>query len=409
MFKMLKIGMLASVAVLTLFAVMAPVDARAGDEPVKAVSEDGILVFQSDDGQFKYWWDARVYLDAAGYIEDKNSLPSGSYVRRARFAIKTVLWKDWYAEVDMDFAEESAELKDLYISYRGFFGGTSQIRVGNFRQPFGLEENFTSRTLLFMERSQGTDGFAVGRRMGLEVAKWGDRYRVAASVFGNDVDEFQKDEEDETFNFAARVNYAPIRTDDSVLLVGASGALRKTLWDFGDVRFKTKFESNVADLKYVDTGVISDVDKYNLFGGELAYANKRFYTQAEYTKTNLTRLNNLQDLSFGGGYVYGAFFLTDDTHPYDAKSAEFGRVKPSSSSGAWEVAARFSTVDMDDHDITGGSSESISLGLNYYANANIRIYLNYGMVNNNDTADAKGSMTGNDDFSYVQMRFLAAF
>ncbi len=260
-----------------------------------------------------------------------------------------------------------------------------------------------------MERSQGTDGFAVGRRMGLEVAKWDDNYRVAASVFGNDVDEFQKDTEDETFNYSARVNYTPIHTDDSVLLLGTSAALRNTLWGFGDVRFKTKFESNVADIKFVDTGVISNVDNYKLFGGEMAYVNKRFYAQTEYTATSLNRLNDLEDLSFSGGYIYGAFFLTDDTHPYDSNSAEFGKVRPSSKSGAWEVAARFSTVDMDDGDVTGGSSDSITLGVNYYANANIRIYLNYGMVDNNETADSKGSLVGDDDFSYVQMRFLAAF
>ncbi len=409
MFKFLKSGMLASVAVLTLLAVLAPVAAHAGDEVMNAVAEDGILVFQTDDGQFKWWWDARIYLDAAGYMEDKNSLSNGFMVRRARWAMKTQIWDHWYAEVDFDFAEESTELKDAYISRRGLFGGNGHVRIGNFRQPFGLEENFTSRNLVFMERSLGTDAFAVGRRMGLEVAKWGKQYRVAASVFGADVEDFEKPE-DETFNFAARLNYTPIQNEDSVLLLGASGTLRQTDFGSNQVRFKTKFESNVADVKYTDTGNINDVDKYNVFGGELAYANKRFYAQAEYMNTNLTRLDDLEDLSFGGGYMYATFFLTDDRHPYDSSSAEFGRVVPSSKSGAWEVAARFSTVDMDDQDIMAGSSDAISLGLNYYANANIRIYLNYGMVDNNENATGRdGSLEGDDDFSYVQMRFLAAF
>jgi len=245
--------------------------------------------------------------------------------------------------------------------------------------------------------------------MGLEVAKWGETYRVAASVFGADVEDFEKPE-DETFSFAARVIYTPIRTDDSVLLLGASGSLRSTDFDSGVVRFKTKPETNVADIKYVDTGNITDVDSYNIFGGELAYANKRFYAQSEYITTNLTRMNDLEDLSFGGGYVYATYFLTDDTHPYDSNSAEFGRVTPKSKSGAWEVTARFSSVDMDDQDILAGASTSMTFGVNYYANANIRMYLNYGMVDNNENATGKsGSLQGDDDFSYVQMRFLAAF
>ncbi len=409
MFKFMKSGLLATVALLTLLAVFAPADTVASEVPMTAAAEDGILVFKTDDGQFKWWWDARVYLDAAGYMEDKNDLSNGFMVRRARWAMKTQIWDNWYAEVDFDFAEEKTELKDAYISYRGLFDGTGHVRIGNFRQPFGLEENFTSRNLVFLERSQGTDAFAVGRRMGLEVAKWGQNYRVAASVYGADVEDFEKPD-DETFNVAARVNYTPIQTDDSVLLLGASGTLRKTDFNSGKVRFKAKPETNVADVKYVDTGNISDVDNYNIFGGELAYANKRFYAQSEYMTTGITRLNDLEDLSFGGGYVYATYFLTDDSHPYDAKNAEFGKVRPTSKSGAWELTTRYSSVDMDDQEILAGGSTSMTFGLNYYANANVRIYLNYGMVNNNENATSKdGSLEGDDDFSYVQMRFLAAF
>ena len=414
MIKVLKSAVLASVAVLSLFAVVVPGAAQADDTAMKAVAEDGILVFQSEDGEFKWWWDARVYLDAAGYIEDKNDLSNGLYVRRARFAMKTQIWQDWYAEVDLDFAEEATELKDAYISRRGLFGGTAHVRVGNFRQPFGLEENFTSRNLVFMERSQGTEPFVVGRRMGLEFAKWGNDYRVAVSVYGADVEDYEKPD-DETFNFAGRFNYTPIHTDDSVLLLGVSGSTRKTDFSTNKVRFKTKPESYVADEKYIDT-VISEVDNYQVAGVELAYTNQRFYAQFESMATNLTRLNDLEDLSYGGGYLYATYFLTDDTHPYDSNSAEFGRVVPSSKNGALELALRFSSLNMDDSTVDPngdehlyGESSSLTFGLNYYANANIRIYLNYGLVDNNENANDGGGLVGNDDFSYVQMRFLAAF
>lgn len=413
MFKMFKTGMLASVALLTLLAVFSPVTALAGDEPMKAVAEDGILVFQSPDGEFKWWWDARVYLDLAGYIEDKNHLSNGFMVRRARWAMKTQIWTDWYAEVDFDFAEEATALKDAYISYRGLCN--SHVRVGNFRQPFGLEENLTSRNLLFMERSQGTDPFAVGRRMGLEYARWGNKYRVAASVFGADVEDFNK-KDDETFDVAARVNYTPILTEDSVLHLGASGSYRQTDFNSGKVRFKAKPESNVADVKYVDTGDIKNVSNYSLFAGEMAYVNKRFYAQTEYTYTDLNRVDVLENLNFGGGYLSVSYFLTDDTHPYDAKNAEFGRVVPSCKNGALELTARFSSLDMDDDTVDSdgtthmyGTSTSMTFGVNYYANANIRMYLNYGLVNNDESANSRGAMAGDDDFSYIQMRFLAAF
>jgi len=424
MFKTLKSGLLTFVALLIFVSILAPVNAQAMIRDTTARVEDGFLVFESDDGDFMWYWDARIYLDLAGYKEDKNSLSNGFMVRRARWAMKTVMRKYWYAEVDFDFAEEKTELKDAYISYRGLFGGTGHLRVGNFRQPFGLEENITSRNLMFLERSQGTDGFAVGRRMGLEFAKWSHNYRAAVSVFGADVEDFEKPD-DETFSIAARVDFLPITEDQHILMVGASGSLRQTDFNTHKARFKTKPETNVADVRYVDTGNIGNVDKYSLFAGEVAYVNHRFFAMSEYMATTVNRKDfsgdpdpmALDDLNFGGGYVYAAFFLTDDTHPFDMMSMEPGRVNPSSKNGAWELMARYSTVDMDDEtideDLTEhlyGGSSSLTFGVKYYPNSNVNIYMNYGMVDNNENATGKdGSMVGDDDFQYFQMRFLAYF
>lgn len=412
------IGKLSATALVIALVAM-PLVALAGDTPLQAVSEDGILVWRSADDAFKWWIDARAYIDMATYFDDTETmlneddgitdLSGGTLLRRARFAVKAELWTDWYAELDLDFAEEATAVKDAYVSYRGLFGHRGHVRVGNFRQPFGLEENFTSRNLVFMERSAGTDPFVVGRRMGLEIARWDANWRLAASVYGADVSDYAKDD-DETVNFAARVNYTPIHTEESVLLLGASGTLRKTDFDSGEVRFDVRPETYVADVKFTDTDDIGDVDKYSVYGAELAYVNKRLYAQGEYMGTSVTRLNDMENLSFGGGYLYASFFLTDDTHPYDSDNAEFGRVLPQAKGGAWELAARYSTLDLDDKDVLGGGAVITTLGVNWYANANIRIYLNYAHVNNNENATGRrGDLTPDYDFDMVQCRFLAAF
>ncbi len=81
------------------------------------------------------------------------------------------------------------------------------------------------------------------------------------------------------------------------------------------------------------------------------------------------------------------------------------------------MTARYSTVDMDDSSLNldgtdnlWGASTSLTFGVKYYANSNINIYLNYGMVDNNENATGKdGSLESDYDFQYVQMRFLAYF
>jgi len=424
---------------LLLVAVVAP--AIAADTNLDATAEDGILVFKSDDGAFKWWFDARVYIDAATYFDDaplydvenydpddddmdeyrdlaemQNSLTGGLLLRRARLALKSQLWHTWYGEVDLDFADEAAAVKDAYLSWRGFMGGNGRIRVGNFRQPNGLEEVTTSRNLMFMERSQGTEPFVVGRRMGLEVTGWYPKFRWSVSAFGADVEDYFK-EANEQVNFAARLNWAPIQTDDSTLLIGASGTLQKPTFvgefegvkDPSSVKFNSRPESNVSDTKFV-YAKIKDVDKYSVFGGELAYVNKRFGAQAEYMGVSVSRLEDAESLSYSGGYLFASFFLTDDTRAYDHKDAEFARVVPNSTSGAWEVALRASTVDLNDKDEENGASKSYTIGVNYYPNANVKMMLNYGIVDNDDHATGKDDQyVGNYDFSYLQMRFQTAF
>lgn len=420
--------------------------AFGGTTPLNAVSEDGVLVFQSDDNAFKWWFDARVYLDMATYFDDEgmynvptdpddlddfmadygdlyemhDGLAGGFLLRRARFALKSQLWNDWYSEIDMDFAEESAAVKDAYLSYRGLFNGNGRVRVGNFRQPNGLEEVTTSRNLMFMERSQGTEPFVVGRRIGVEVTGWKPQYRASVSMFGADVEDYLK-EANEQMNFAGRVNYAPIQDDDSTLMIGGSATLRRPTFvsaanedgerSVSNMKINSRPETNLSDTKFV-YAKLKDVDKMKTFCGELAYVYQRFMVQGEYMMANFDRYEDKESISYGGGYAFASFFLTDDMHAYDHKDAEFARVVPRSEKGAWEVALRFSTIDLNDTDAgqEHGASTSYTLGVNYYPNPNVKMMLNYGIVDNDEFATGTDDQfVGDYDFSYVQMRFQTAF
>jgi phosphate-selective porin OprO/OprP len=358
-------------------------------------------------------WNPGDDADNPDYAEDRaelqDSLAGGFMARRVRFALKSQLWGNWYSEVDFDFAEEAIGVKDAYMGYHGLFNGDGRIRVGNFRMPQGLEEQTSSRNLMFMERSQGTEPFVVGRRLGLEVTKWAPNYRATVAAFGGDIEDWYK-ESNENVSFAARVNYTPIHTEDSVLLLGAAGTMQKPVFVDYDIKVNTRPETNVSDTKFVKAKY-KDVDTYNVFGGELAYSNKRFLAQAEYMLANYTFLDDQADIGNSGGYVFLSYFLTDDQRKYDHVDAEFARVVPNSKSGAWEVAARFSTVDLNDEDADSmhGSATSFTLGVNYYPNANVKMMLNYGIVDNDEYATGTGDFYGDYDFQYLSMRFQTAF
>ena len=48
--------------------------------------------------------------------------------------------------------------------------------------------------------------------------------------------------------------------------------------------------------------------------------------------------------------------------------------------GAWEVAGRYSTLDLDDDPIEGGEMEVFSLGLNWWLTQSSQLGLNYRVV-----------------------------
>ena len=74
-------------------------------------------------------------------------------------------------------------------------------------------------------------------------------------------------------------------------------------------------------------------------------------------------------LGFNGGYVEGSWVLTGEPHPYHVDRAAWARPKvdhPFSVGGggigAWEIAARYSTVDLNSN-VVAGLSQTATGGI----------------------------------------------
>ncbi|MCI0637319.1 MAG: OprO/OprP family phosphate-selective porin, partial [Actinobacteria bacterium] len=105
--------------------------------------------------------------------------------------------------------------------------------------------------------------------------------------------------------------------------------------------------------------------------------------QGEFIGTSVNRERfEVPDVGFSGWYVFGSWFLTGESRPYEFDTGVFGNLKPKSvvgkgGYGAWELLARYSSLDLNDRDIEGGDEQDVTLGLNWYPNSNLRLLLNY--------------------------------
>src|SRR5690606_15223500 len=93
-----------------------------------------------------------------------------------------------------------------------------------------------------------------------------------------------------------------------------------------------------------------------------------------------------------------AWILTGETRRYKTDIAAFDSVKPSKSSGACEIFARYDELDLSGHSDPliqeiGGDASTWTLGVIWYANELVKIALNYVHA---DTVEKIGSEDDGD-------------
>jgi len=358
----------------------------------------------SADGQFKLKFGGRIQNDYAFYSADDEleavvgSLGEGTEFRRARLFFEGELYDRVEFKAQYDFGGGDADFKDVYLGLTDLpvIGG---VRVGHFKEPFSLEEQTSSKYLTFMERALPIEAFSPGRNTGIMVHRGEERYTWAAGLF-RDADDFGNAADANEINLTGRITGLPWYSEDGsrLLHLGLSVSDREPTDD--SVRFRSRPESHLAP-RFVNTDHFAG-DGVTLVDLESALVYGPFSAQAEYIQADVDSLDGT-DPSFDSFYVYGSYFLTGEHRPYKNKSGAFDRLKPrrvlGEGSGAWEVAVRYSTLDLTDASITGGELDDVTLALNWYPYSNVRWMLNYVMAD----------LDGAGEADSVQMRFQIDF
>lgn len=421
--------------------------------PANVYFNNGKVTFESNNKAFKLWLDNRIYVDAAYYspttdISGLNSKPNkdlesddgkfrfdnGVIIRRARFGIKGTLYEKWNAELDLDFAYNGVEIKDMYLGYK--FNDHISIKAGNFKEPMSMERLTSSKYLINMERPMPIEMFAGGRKLGVAATAWNKHWWVSGGVFGSEVDILQKEKNrgSDGYGFTARAAASPILREDMVLHIGAYGTYRTPEAQGLEnrlVEFRTFPESRVDRRRFVRTE-IPNVNHYTTTGVELAYKYRKLLVFGEYVFTDVSRYKmdgdkkvSLKNATFDGWYATASYMIIGQQRQYVSDDAEFGAMAINKRGGNLEFAARVSNVNLNDfHDatavITGGKATSYSASLNWYPNRNILIGFNYIFMDNDKYADDKGHITvggkplkdalkSGVDFNIMQLRLLVSF
>ena len=377
----------------------------------KTTLANGRVAFASADGAFTLALRALVQFDAAYLAQGRNpasvDLNSGTNFRRAQLGFQGTVYNDWAYNFIYDFGGYGAEgrgyIYNAYVEYDGL--RPFYFRIGAYTPSEGQEDQTGSGDLFFPERAASVD---IARNLAgapsREAASlWaqGESYLLSVSYTG-------KKTGDNTSTGAAvgtfdaqeavigRAPWLAVSQPEVKWLVEGHITEILKLADtapspaLNTIRFSNGPEVATDASKTVDTGNI-DAHHVREFGFETAGEYDRFYGQGGWFRYEIERRLALPNPDFSGWYAFLTYSLTGEQHPYDPATASFRNLRPAKPLGtpggwgAWELAARYSSIDLDylpfntaaTGGIAGGKQDVWTLGVNWYPNNAIKFQLNY--------------------------------
>ena len=309
--------------------------------------------------------------------------------RRARLAAKGRVAEnvDYFMEYDFAFPGRPSFM-DVYLDLADV-SPWGRLRIGQWRQPLGMDAQTSVKELVFLERALP---FALVpfRQIGLglydtaleENATWAvSAYRFPSDVFGDVAG-------DSGYGVSTRETVLLYARDNATVHVGAGYAYNRPSTAAVRLRSPPEVGFNQLDFRttdfpvpfFIDTGAIP-ADAYQVFNAELAGSRGPWLLQSEFYAAAI-------DQSAGGsatvlgGYAQASYVLTGESRAYNKAAGAYARVVPESDygpcgHGAWEVAARWSRLDLRDGPLDGGVLDDLTIGLNWYLNRHTKFQFNY--------------------------------
>ena len=350
----------------------------------------GGLRLDSADGDFKLRIGGRILGDYTLYDTDKDirrrvnggrPIGDGTEFRQTRIMISGSMYGNAKYKSQLDFAGGEVEFKDVYVEltkipYLGTF------RVGHYKEPFSLEQANSRKHFTFMERGL-PNAFSPERNTGFMLHNTVfDKRALWAVGFFRDTDDYGDSfGPDSNYNVTARFTGLPWYEEDGKKLVHLGFSYSHQFRDGRGVRYRERPEAHMGP-RFVDTGTFA-AEGVDIFNPELGFQYGPASMQFEWMSAQVDR-GNQSDTDFDGFYILGAFFLTGEHRAYKQTNGSFDKVTPlrnfdweTGGWGAWQLAARYDILDLNDKDIRGGVMKDFTFAVNWYLNPNLRWTVNY--------------------------------
>ncbi len=337
----------------------------------------------------------RLQLDyTSADLSNPDSTIEDEEVRRARLKVFGQLGANTEYKLQVSLDADGVIFEDALIEYSPS-GGPLMLTVGQHKTHNSLDEQTSSRFISTLERAAFTDAFDFDRLVGFSLGHSGPTHSITAGIFTTNLEE-----NDGGTALAARGTFNPIKTDDTIVHLGASWRSRDKGDDSADLRYRQRPFTHVAPSRIIDTGRFAKADSF--FGVEAAVLHQQFWAAGEYGVAKAQGAGLNPDADLKGGYTeVGYFWGGNKTY----KGNKFNRPMVDApvgkgGYGAVSVVARFDSIDLQDS-LYVGKLDTTILGVDWWPTHNTRASLNFFDANaTNGTADSASGVVLRAQFDF---------
>jgi phosphate-selective porin OprO and OprP len=419
-------------------------DVRAAQSATTVSIASAKPTIASGDGAYSATLHGVMQLDAAQYFQDKGlpavigngrDLNNGTNFRRARLGVDGKFAKNFDYSILLDFGgagtDGAGQLQELFVQYNY---APFKIRVGAYAPNLGLEDAASTNGSLFPERPSSAEAArslaGADRRIALQGQVVQERWLLSGAVTGAKAGDGQTF--DEQLGYLGRFAALPFKGLDWLVHVGANASVVATpaqttaLTGAYGVTLQDRPELRVDGQQLITTGAI-DAKGARHYGLEFAAQKKNLLIQSEVFDYKIDRRNpaaGVTDPQFKGWYVEGGWVLTGEARKYNAANFAFDAptiAKPfdpkADKWGAWELAARYSVLDLNHHEnaalagdrVRGGEQTIWTAGLNWFPNSVTKFSLDYLDVDVDRKDPAGGVIPLSQSYQAINFRSQFAF
>ncbi len=264
----------------------------------------------------------------------------------------------------------------------------SMLSIGKQKEHVSGERLQSMMFNQMQERSSASDGLMPSRNVG---AVWygnsPQKYSSWAVGVFNDWFVEKEDFNESDSVFLGRLTWAPLRSEDDSNLLHLGVSFRYSNVKEG-VRYVTQPEFDKSP-DFVDTAFGQEMERFpgdrsETWNVEASWRRRSFWLASEVTQTKVVS-PDYGNPSFSGYWVAASWILTGEMRPYNKRNGTFGSIPisrpvPLGGRGSWELAARWSNLDLNDGRIEGGEIDIFSLGVTWWLSDIFGMNANYRYI-----------------------------